>query len=42
MGVLAIAIGIGFVLSAIVSYVLSRRLGLWETAAAATADAAAE
>ena len=40
MGVLAISIGIGFVLSAIVSYVLSRRLGLWETAA--TADAAAE
>jgi hypothetical protein len=39
MGVLAISIGIGFVLSAIVSYVLSRRLGLWETAAA-TADAA--
>ena len=34
MGVLAISIGIGFVLSAIVSYVLSRRLGLWETAAA--------
>jgi len=39
MGVLAISIGIGFVVSAIVSYVLSRRLGLWETAAA-TADAA--
>ena len=41
MGVLAISIGIGFVVSAIVSYVLSRRLGLWETAAApvdATAD----
>jgi len=37
MGVLAISIGIGFVVSAIVSYVLSRRLGLWETAAA-TAD----
>jgi ABC-type multidrug transport system fused ATPase/permease subunit len=34
MGVLAISIGIGFVVSAIVSYVLSRRLGLWETAAA--------
>jgi len=33
MGVLAISIGIGFVLSAIVSYVLSRRLGLWETPA---------
>jgi hypothetical protein len=41
MGVLAISIGIGFVVSAIVSYVLSRRLGLWETAAA-TADAAAD
>jgi ABC-type multidrug transport system fused ATPase/permease subunit len=41
MGVLAIAIGIGFVVSAIVSYVLSRRLGLWETAAA-PADAAAD
>jgi ABC-type multidrug transport system fused ATPase/permease subunit len=42
MGILAIAIGIGFVISAIVSYVLSRRLGLWETAAAAPADAPAE
>ena len=41
MGVLAISIGIGFVVSAIVSYVLSRRLGLWETAAS-TADAAAD
>ncbi|MEA2326000.1 MAG: hypothetical protein QOE68_959 [Thermoanaerobaculia bacterium] len=41
MGVLAISIGIGFVVSAIVSYVLSRRLGLWETAAV-TADAAAD
>ncbi|MEA2339229.1 MAG: hypothetical protein QOE82_3236 [Thermoanaerobaculia bacterium] len=40
MGILAVSIGIGFVLSAIVSYVLSRRLGLWETAAPAdvTAD----
>jgi len=41
MGILAVSIGVGFVLSAIVSYVLSRRLGLWETAAApvdATAD----
>jgi ABC-type multidrug transport system fused ATPase/permease subunit len=42
MGVLGIAIGIGFVISAIVSYVLSRRLGLWETAAATPADAPAE
>jgi len=41
MGVLAISIGIGFVLSAIVSYVLSRRLGLWETAAT-PADATAD
>ena len=40
MGVLALSIGIGFVISAIASYVLSRRLGLWETAPAA--DAAAE
>jgi ABC-type multidrug transport system fused ATPase/permease subunit len=41
MGVLAIAIGIGFVVSAMVAYVLSRRLGLWETAPApsdATSD----
>jgi hypothetical protein len=29
LGVLAISIGVGFVLSAIVSFVLSRRLGLW-------------
>jgi len=42
MGVLAISIGIGFVVSAIVSYVLSRRLGLWETAAVTTADATAD
>jgi ABC-type multidrug transport system fused ATPase/permease subunit len=41
MGVLAISTGIGFVVSAIVSYVLSRRLGLWETAAAPT-DATAD
>jgi hypothetical protein len=40
MGILAISIGIGFVISGVVSYVLSRRLGLWETAA--TADASAE
>ena len=30
MGVLGIAIGAGFVLSAIVSFILSRKLGLWE------------
>lgn len=41
MGVLAISIGIGFVISGVVSYVLSRRLGLWETAAAPV-DATAE
>ncbi len=34
MGILAISIGAGFVLSAIVSFVLSRKLGLWEPAAA--------
>lgn len=28
-GTLAVAVGIGFVLSAVVSYLLSRRLGLW-------------
>lgn len=32
-GVLGIAIGIGFIASAAASYLLSRRLGLWETAA---------
>jgi len=37
LGVLAITIGAGFVLSAIVSYVLSRRLGLWQPAAPAEA-----
>jgi hypothetical protein len=42
MGVLALSIGIGFVVSAIVSYALSRRLGLWETAAAAPVDATAD
>jgi hypothetical protein len=31
MGVLAVALGVGFVLSAVVSYVLSQRLGLFET-----------
>jgi len=41
MGVLALSIGIGFVISAVVSYVLSRRLGLWETAPT-TVDAAAD
>jgi hypothetical protein len=37
MGVLGIAIGAGFVLSAIVSYVLSRKLGLWQPPAPAEA-----
>jgi hypothetical protein len=32
LGVLAIALGIGFVISAIISYVISQRLGLIETA----------
>jgi hypothetical protein len=32
MGILGISIGAGFVLSAIVSYILSRKLGLWEPA----------
>jgi hypothetical protein len=41
MGVLALSIGIGFVISAIVSYVLSRRLGLWEMTAA-PADATSD
>ena len=35
MGVLAVALGVGFVLSAVVSYVLSRRLGLFDNSAAA-------
>lgn len=34
MGILAVSIGAGFVLSAIVSFVLSKKLGLWETPAA--------
>jgi hypothetical protein len=34
MGILAISIGAGFVLSAVVSFVLSRKLGLWERPAA--------
>jgi hypothetical protein len=34
MGILAVSIGAGFVLSAIVSYILSRKLGLWEPPAA--------
>ena len=30
MGILGVSLGAGFVLSAIVSYILSRKLGLWE------------
>ena len=36
MGLLGIAVGGGFVVSAVVSYVLSRRLGLWQPPAEAT------
>jgi hypothetical protein len=36
-GVLGISIGIGFILSAIVSFFLSRRLGLWPASTAASA-----
>lgn len=35
LGVLAIALGVGFIVSAIISYVISQRLGLIEPAAAA-------
>lgn len=31
-GTLAVAVGVGFILSALVSFLLSRRLGLWTTA----------
>jgi hypothetical protein len=34
LGVLGIAVGVGFVISAIISYVISQRLGLIETPAA--------
>ncbi|MCU1245259.1 MAG: hypothetical protein JWN02_1169 [Acidobacteria bacterium] len=36
-GVLGISVGIGFILSAIVSFLLSRRLGLWPASTAASA-----
>jgi len=39
MGILAISIGAGFVLSAIVSFILSRKLGLWEPARVETSSA---
>jgi hypothetical protein len=32
MGILAVALGVGFILSAVVAYVLSKRLGLFEPA----------
>lgn len=35
MGILGVSIGAGFVLSAIVSFVLSKKLGLWESPTAA-------
>jgi hypothetical protein len=35
IGVLALALGVGFVLSALVAYVLSSRLGLFEARAVA-------
>ena len=35
MGVLAIALGIGFAVSAVASYALSHRLGLFDAAAPA-------
>jgi ABC-type Fe3+-siderophore transport system permease subunit len=36
MGILGITIGAGFIVSAVVSYMLSRRLGLWQPPAEAT------
>ncbi len=39
LSILAISIGIGFVLSAVVSYAVSRRLGLWEPQAPAADQA---
>jgi hypothetical protein len=41
MGTLAVALGVGFVMSAGVSYVLSRRLGLFDPAAPAEVEPAA-
>jgi ABC-type Fe3+-siderophore transport system permease subunit len=40
MGILGVSIGAGFVLSAIVSFILSRKLGLWESPAAAAESGA--
>jgi hypothetical protein len=38
IGVLAIAIGIGFIASAAASYILSRRMGLWDSAGTPAAE----
>lgn len=38
LGVLAIALGIGFILSAVVSLILSKRLGLWPAHATGSAE----
>jgi small-conductance mechanosensitive channel len=38
LGVLAIALGVGFIVSAIVSLILSKRLGLWSAPATETAE----
>jgi hypothetical protein len=37
-GVLALSLGLGFALSAVIAFILSRRLGLFEPTAAATSD----
>ena len=36
LGVVLLSLGVGFILSAVVSYILSRRLGLWPPGKAAT------
>jgi hypothetical protein len=41
MGILGVSLGAGFVLSAIVSYILSRKLGLWEPAPSPTQSTSA-
>jgi hypothetical protein len=38
LGVVAIALGIGFLLSAVMAYVISQRLGLFHTATASTPE----
>lgn len=37
MGILGVAVGLGFIASAVVSFLLSRRLGLWQSPAEAAA-----